>query len=273
MRQAPPPARECIISGSCVLKRESLPEVTLSPFVSGECGATAMSTGAAIFASGARLPYHKHSFSEAVTVLEGEALITVEGRCYHLRPFDCIHIPSGIAHEVVNASNYSFLTALWAFASPTPSRELVQGQFAKNNRSATEPEPDDPEHVVWFKKASAYELATGTEFCDLFAGHLGAVGICGGYGKFRPGSSLPCHVHDYDESITIVQGEATCEVGGKRYHLSGCDTAFVPAGRPHRFLNESSNPMAMVWVYAGDEPARTIVDVGRCSGWLEREKP
>jgi oxalate decarboxylase/phosphoglucose isomerase-like protein (cupin superfamily) len=42
----------------------------------------------------------------------------------------------------------------------------------------------------------------------------------------------------------------------------------VPTGLPHRFLNESDEPMAMVWVYAGDEPERTIVDTGYCLGTM-----
>lgn len=55
---------------------------------------------------------------------------------------------------------------------------------------------------------------------------------------------------------------------GNRYRLSGYDTAFVPEGEPHRFLNESDETMAMVWVYAGDEPDRLLVDNAYCSGTL-----
>jgi hypothetical protein len=34
---------------------------------------------------------------------------------------------------------------------------------------------------------------------------------------------------------------------------------------PHRFINESDQAMAMVWVYAGDEPERVVVENRRCS--------
>jgi quercetin dioxygenase-like cupin family protein len=94
------------------------------------------------------------------------------------------------------------------------------------------------------------------------------VGICGGYGRFLPGASLPCHTHDFDESITVVKGDADCLVEGKKYELSGCDTAFIPKGLPHRFINNSKEEMAMVWVYAGNEPDRTIVDARYCAGSL-----
>jgi mannose-6-phosphate isomerase-like protein (cupin superfamily) len=105
-------------------------------------------------------------------------------------------------------------------------------------------------------------------FLDLFKGSLGSVGICGGYGRFRPGSSLPCHFHEYDESITIVEGSAVCLVKGARYQISGYGTAFVPAGRPHRFINETESDMAMIWVYAGNEPERILVEPEYCTGTL-----
>jgi putative monooxygenase len=257
---------EQIVSGQREPSPAFMPQVALRTFASSECGAKAMSTGTATFAAAERLPYHKHEFSEAVTILQGEAVFEVEGRSYLLRPLDCIHVPAGIAHEVVNASAASPLLALWAFASPTPSRTLVPDQFRTIDCSTADPCPEDPEHIARVGRTDNYELAEGTEFWDLFAGRFGSVGICGGYGRFQPGSSLPCHIHDYDESITIVEGEASCEVAGRRYRLSGCDTAFVPQGKPHRFLNESHHPMAMIWVYAGSEPSRAIVDVEYCLG-------
>jgi quercetin dioxygenase-like cupin family protein len=120
--------------------------------------------------------------------------------------------------------------------------------------------------MVRFAKAAVYELAPRAFFRDLFAQRLGSRGICGGYGLFEPGASLPCHFHGYDESITIVTGTAACQVEGKESQLSGCDTACIPLGRRHRFLNRSEQPMAMIWVYAGDEPDRTVVDAGFCEG-------
>ncbi len=130
------------------------------------------------------------------------------------------------------------------------------------------PRKNNPESIVRFAHAEVYELSPGAEFRDLFAGRLGSAGICGGYRRFQPGRSLPCHVHEFDESITIVEGHALCLVEGNRYQVGGYDTAFVPEGKPHRFLNQSDAPMAMVWVYAGREPGRTLVDAAYCDGTL-----
>ncbi len=93
--------------------------------------------------------------------------------------------------------------------------------------------------------------------------------VSGGYGVFEPGASLPCHDHHYDESITIVRGRAICQVAGREYALADCATACIPRGRPHRFLNRSDRPLAMIWIYAGDEPERSLIEAGCCAGTVD----
>jgi putative monooxygenase len=267
--EIPHPVREKIISAR---GPETLPNgpagVELRTFVSGACGATGFSTGTATFQPGGFLPYHVHSFSEAVTVIEGFARVLVEGRSYRLGPRDCVHVPAGVAHQVQNDDPAKPLLAHWSFATPNPARELTDRIFPLDDRGSGSPTETDPETIVRCTGDAIYELSKNAFFCDLFARRFGSVGICGGYGRFLPDASLPCHIHDFDESITIVQGTAVCLVQGKQYELSGCDTAFIPKGIPHRFINKSNEPMAMVWVYAGSEPDRQIVDADYCSGLL-----
>jgi putative monooxygenase len=214
------------------------------------------------------LPFHAHGFSEAVTILEGRACVRIEGRAYYLNAQDCVHIPAGIAHQVENEDMENGLIAHWAFATAKPTRMLIDRSFPAEDRNSGDPSEADPETIVRYKSDAVYKLAENAFFIDLFAHRFGAVGICGGHGRFLPGASLPCHIHDFDESITIVKGTAVCLVEGKRYELSGCDTAFIPRGLPHRFLNLSDDEMAMVWVYAGNEPDRRIVNSRYCAGEL-----
>ena len=89
--------------------------------------------------------------------------------------------------------------------------------------------------------------------------------MSGGYGLFQPGGRLPAHVHDFDESICIIEGRATCIVEGRRYTLSDCATAIEPRGRVHYFVNETAQPMAMIWVYAGPRPDRIVVAEKCCT--------
>ena len=213
-----------------------------------------------------QLPYHVHDCSEAITVLGGSALVIVEGRQYRLGRLDCLHVPAGVRHMVRNAHATEEMVAHWTFASSEPKRTFVDGPDWVRNDAV--PSGRDPETLRRFADAEVYELAKGAWFRDLFAKRFGAVGVCGGYGRFSPGASLPCHTHHYDESITILSGRATCLVQGARYELKGLHNAFVPQGKPHRFLNSGDGDMEMLWVYAGDEPDRVVVDNQYCSGLL-----
>lgn len=49
-------------------------------------------------------------------------------------------------------------------------------------------------------------------------------------------------------------------VEGQFYELQDCQTAMVPRGRVHYFRNDTEQPMAMLWVYAGPRPERIVVD-------------
>jgi len=156
--------------------------ILLREFVSEACAARGFSTGTATISPAAVLPYHTHAFSEAITLLSGLAQVAVEGRCYQLTLFDCLHVPAGVAHEVTNCSGESHAVALWAFASAVPSRELVKEDFVVLDRGFANPKPSDPESIVRFTSAEVYELSPGAHFRDLFAGRFGTVGVCGGYG-------------------------------------------------------------------------------------------
>lgn len=259
--------KEVIVSASNRAPvKDGPPGVDLLIFVTEACGATSFSTGIAKFQPGAQLSYHFHSFSEAVTILEGNARFLIEGRAYRLGPRDCVHVPAGIAHRVQNEDPENVLFAHWAFATAKPSRELVNRVYPIEERGSGNPPDNAPETIIRFDPDSVYELSKDAFFIDLFARRYGAVGICGGHGRFLPGASLPCHIHDFDESITIAKGSAVCLVQGRQYELSDCDTAFIPKGIPHRFLNRSNAEMEMIWVYAGSEPDRRIVKAEYCSG-------
>jgi putative monooxygenase len=248
---------------------ELAPGVELQVLATGSMGAQGLTTALARFRPGAVLGYHRHPFSEVIVVLAGQPVVLVEGRRYRLKAFDALHLPAQTPHSVENPADSEPAVLHSSFASDAPTRELVTKTYPIDDREASD--HASPESLVRFDTAAVYELAPNAFFRDLFARRLGSRGICGGYGLFQPSASLPCHYHDYDESITIVAGRAVCQVAGREHDVANCDTACIPRGRPHRFLNRSTEPMAMIWVYAGDEPDRVLVDAGFCNGALPLE--
>jgi 2-dehydro-3-deoxyglucarate aldolase/4-hydroxy-2-oxoheptanedioate aldolase len=222
-----------------------------------------LTTGIVRFAGGAQLAYHKHTFTESVTLLEGAAIIDVEGRRYVLSPLDNVVIPPGLAHYVKNTSPNREAVFHIAMPTDTPTRELVDKFYSRKPMAddSTGPGRAGTERVNRFRTAKRFEAGAGATFIDYFNGDLmPGIEMSGGYGVFAPGGRLPAHIHDFDESICIVQGDASCVVEGRRYHMSGYATALQPRGRVHYFINQSDGPMAMIWVYAGPTPERLVVD-------------
>ncbi|MEQ8846785.1 cupin domain-containing protein [Botrimarina sp.] len=238
--------------------------VALTVLASGDRGARGLTTALAAFSPNTELPTHVHACGEAMVIVEGAVVVQVENRRYRLTRLDSLFVPAGVPHSVGNASSAEDAVVHVSFPSDAPDRQLVEPPTDKpEDRSA--PPAGGPESIRRFADVERYELATDAEFTDLFASRFGSSGVCGGYGRFQPGSSLPCHTHHYDESISIIEGAAVCQVAGREHELSGCDTACVPEGAPHRFINRSDAPMAMIWVYAGDEPDREIVENALCA--------
>jgi 2-dehydro-3-deoxyglucarate aldolase/4-hydroxy-2-oxoheptanedioate aldolase len=236
--------------------------VVFEALVGAHNNAKNLTTGIVRFAPNSQLAYHRHTFTESVTLLEGAAIIEIEGRRYSLSPLDNVVIPPGVAHFVKNVSPSR--AAVFHIAMPTsaPSRELIEKYFPRKTMAddSTGPGKAGQERVNRFKTAPRFEAGAGATFIDFFNDNLmPGIEMSGGYGLFAPGGRLPAHIHDFDESICIVEGRATCIVEGRHYEMGDYSTALQPRGRVHYFINNSNGPMAMIWVYAGPKPERLVV--------------
>jgi len=220
-----------------------------------------LTTGLVTFAPSAVLERHRHAFSESITVLKGRALIDVEGRCYEVGPLDNVTIPFGLAHSVSNRSEMEPALFHIAMGSDRPTHALVNRFFPKRTMPESTQTFPGGERVTYMAKVPRYSPGDSASFVDYFnAALIPGLEMSGGHGLFQPRGRLPAHLHDFDESICIVEGSATCIVEGRRYSMANLATALQPRGRIHYFVNESSSPMAMIWVYAGPSPERIVVD-------------
>ena len=249
------------------------PAVTLAPGVALDClvgahnQARGITTGLVTLEPQSLLSYHTHPVSESITVLSGAMVMGVEGREYTLGALDNIVIPRGLAHASWNPTTTERAVLHAALASETPRRDFVDAppDAARCVMPTTSTGVAGKERVTRFDTAHRFEAGPGTSFIDHFNHDLmPGIEMSGGYGLFAPGGRLPAHFHDFDESICIIHGVATCVVEGRRHTMSGCATALQPRGRVHYFINDSAAPMAMLWVYAGPLPERIIVEE-RCA--------
>ena len=86
--------------------------------------------------------------------------------------------------------------------------------------------------------------------------------ITTGQTVFAPGTGLPVHSHNVEESVLILEGDAIAEIDGAQFDLVAGDATWVPAGVPHRFLNRGTAPMRIYWVYGGRDVTRTMTATG-----------
>ena len=83
-----------------------------------------------------------------------------------------------------------------------------------------------------------------------------------GQTRFQVGTGLPLHSHNVEESVLILEGLATAQIGEDTFDLVPGQATWVPAGVPHRFLNRGETGMSIYWVYGGRDVTRTITATG-----------
>jgi quercetin dioxygenase-like cupin family protein len=126
-------------------------------------------------------------------------------------------------------------------------------------------------HVFKIKEMKSVERGPGLRGWPLVSGETGSDHLTTGITQFQPGANLELHIHNCEEQVTVLEGEALAIIGGVSYELTAPDTTFISSGIPHRFINRGSSPMKILWVYASTEVTRTFVEAGRTESYLKEK--
>ena len=208
-------------------------------------------TGLLTLAPKAVYPVYTRPFVEALVLITGDVAMDVENRRYRPGLVDAMIIPAGLSRRVVNLSASRAAVIHVALPSPTVEQTWVNARFTPVDEPVGSTGHPGAERLCRNRPANRFELAPKALFQDLYNAELGTKGICGGHGVFEPGARLPCHRHEFDESITIVQGTATCVVEGQRYELSDRR----PHSCPRDAVTTSSTSLSSRWPCSGSTPA------------------
>ena len=102
----------------------------------------------------------------------------------------------------------------------------------------------------------------GARTTQLVTRACGSTSLINGITAFAPGAAIGLHLHNCEESVMVIEGQAIAEIDGVQHVLNPHDTTFIPANIPHRFLNVTDQPMRIFWTYASINATRTLLASG-----------
>ncbi len=117
-------------------------------------------------------------------------------------------------------------------------------------------------HILRIDSLPVIDRGNGIQTTPLVTKELGSKHITTGITRFPVGAKVPMHLHNCDEQVTILEGEAEAELDGQRHRLHAFDTTLVPANKPHRFVNVGATPLAILWIYNATDVTRTFAETG-----------
>lgn len=110
-----------------------------------------------------------------------------------------------------------------------------------------------------------HDRGGGASTTPLVGPSCGAESFINGITSFGPGTKIPFHSHNCEESVMLLEGDAMFDIEGQEsVRLQPLDTTWLPPNLSHRFRNLSeTQPMKILWIYARPDATRTLTETGQ----------
>lgn len=115
----------CILNSREMVSYDRGGGARTTPLVGPAVGSTSFITGYTSFDPGVEIPFHSHNCQESVVLMEGNAVLDIDGLEYPLKPHDATFIPANVSHRFRNLSKSKPMRLLWIYASPDATRTMT----------------------------------------------------------------------------------------------------------------------------------------------------
>lgn len=118
-------------SNAIVLDPDQLPShdrgggARTTPLVGPAIGSDSFITGYTSFGPATEIAFHSHNCQESVVLMEGTAVLDIDGLEIPLKAHDVTFIPANVSHRFRNLSRTEPMKILWIYASSEATRTLT----------------------------------------------------------------------------------------------------------------------------------------------------
>ncbi len=102
--------------------------------------------------------------------------------------------------------------------------------------------------LTWSPPVGPIAGATGLDQWSVVDSSTPAVHTGFGLSRLAPGGRVPCHVHSYEESLYVTDGEIVVQTPGEAVRLGPGCYGLIPIGGPHTLRNEGDVETRLVRV-------------------------
>jgi quercetin dioxygenase-like cupin family protein len=223
-------------------------------------------------APGGTLPPHVHSYEESFYVLAGEAVLSVNGQAYRVRPGDFGAIKVGNVHGWRTLGTSPVRWLQMAAPQPKPAGHERDTFFARNATVPADAPSLDLAHLDGnlLGHFDVGQIPPGDE------GRIVAGGLKGVFLKwlidenfgarhhrllfieYLPGVSIGLHDHTYEEAYFILSGEVEATMDGTRYLARAGDVLWTGVGSVHAFANKGREPVRWLETFSPQPPSENV---------------
>jgi len=212
---------------------------------------------------GGTLNNHVHFYEEAFYILEGQVLISIDGRDYQLGADDYGIFQTAVSHAWRNTGDTPVSWLDMLSPQPKPAGHERDTFFFKAETApskGTPPDFRDPmtRYLGHFDNSQmpppsqlqmqGYRGSSiqGISLKMLVDHMLGAQHLTLFMVEFQPGGEGNIHDHPFEESYFLLSGEAEAILDGKTYHVKAGDYVWTGVGGTHGFFNKGTVPVRWI---------------------------